>query len=51
MGRTHLKRIIESAISPHPSHIVMSHVAVIQELTGEMLATTATTFRLKIQRF
>ncbi len=51
MSRTNLERIVETAIPPHAGHIMVRNVAVIKELTGQVLTAAAATFRFKVQRF
>ena len=46
-----LQRIVEPAVPPHARHIVVSHVAVIEEFAGQVLTATAAAFRLQVQGF
>ena len=51
VGRTDLQRIVETSVTPHARHIVVRHVAVIEELARQMLTATAAAFRFEVQGF
>ena len=46
-----LEGVVEPAVPPHARDIVMRHVAVIEEFTGQVLTATTAALRFQVERF
>ena len=46
-----LDRVVHAPVAPHTRHIMVRHVAMEEEVTGQLLAETRATLRLEIEGF